>query len=118
MRWVDSLGVDQLGGFPIGIATATVNLTINGSTMNCNGNQISPAVGTCGFVSGPYGLTGAVDTVSVYYNGIFPASASVQVAVSGVKAFDGTLEDNTASTINFTAGSNTPRSTETMELVF
>jgi hypothetical protein len=118
MRWVNDLGVDQPGGFPIGIATASVNLTINGSTNLCAANQISPAVGTCGFVSGPFGLTGAVDTVIVYFNGTFPVSASVQVAVSGVKAFDGTLEDINNNSISFSVGSNTPRTAESLELVF
>jgi hypothetical protein len=118
MRWVNDFGVDQPGGFPIGISAASVTVTINGTTNNCALNQISPAVGTCGFVSGPFGISGPVNTVIIYFNGTFPPSASVQVAVSGVKAFDGTFENVSNNTINFTAGTNTPRTAASLELVF
>jgi len=121
MQYTDQFGVNQPGGFPIDITGATVSLTVNGIPLaaNCINGSINPSTGTCGFVSSPYGLSGAVDTVKVYYNGLF-TSAEVIVTVSGVKAFSGTLQDSVTSpnTVRFTTGNNTPRGAVSIEAVF
>lgn len=117
MRWVNEFGVDQPGGFPIDISASAVTLTVNGVPQACSRNQISPAVGTCGYVSSPFGATGPVDTLRVFLNGDFAASAAVTVAVSGVKAFDASAQDPTNNTVSFTAGNLPSRTAASLEMV-
>ncbi len=119
MRWVNDFGMDVGGGnFPISVASASVSLSINGTPQACSNGTINPAGNACGFVAAPFNSGGAIDTVKIYYNGNFPASASVVATVLGVKGFDGTTQDPSNNTITFAAGTNTARPTASIETVF
>src|SRR5262245_307226 len=117
MRWVNEFGIDQPGGFPIDISGANVTLTIAGTPKSCTRNVINPAVGSCGFVAAPFGAIGDVDTLWIYNNGDFPGSSTVQAAVGGVKAFDGSSQDPTNNTVTFTTGTDPARTGASLELV-
>jgi opacity protein-like surface antigen len=120
MLWVNELGAPQPGGFPINVAAAQVAVSINGTPLPsaCGLNVISPAVGACGFVRSRFGIAGEEDTVKVYYNGDFPAGATVRVTVRDVRAFDGTVQDATNNVVQFLTGNLPARTPVSIGLVF
>lgn len=118
MLWVNELGVPQPGGFPISIANAQVTLSINGTPLDCARDVISPGVGACGYIRSRFGIAGDEDTVKVYHNGDFPPNATVRVTVTGVRAFDGSVQDATNNVVQFLTGNLPARTAASIGLVF
>jgi len=109
------------GQFPIDVSGATVTLTINGAPHNCAFNVRTPVNNDdCGFVPVRFDQTALhpqVDTVEIFFRGDFPAGASVQETVVGVKGADNNTQ-TTPGTVSFTADSAAIRQTTSIELVF
>jgi Mg-chelatase subunit ChlD len=120
-RFTDDAFNDIAGGFPLNLTMATVTLKVGADpTLTCTAGS-SPSSGQCSFrnVDGET-ADGQLDYVEFLYNGDFPASTTIQYAVSGAKAADGVTNQDgaTPNTVSFTTGNAAPRQTASMELVF
>jgi hypothetical protein len=123
MQCLDANGVPQTDCWPL--ANGNPSLSINGGLpINC-ANTLSPPLNGCGYTIGAFTPADPnVDTFKIYYNGIFPAGASIAVSVASATGNAGSSEINCPNpsdpgcTLSFTAGANTPRTAVNTELVF
>lgn len=108
---------------PLSVAGATVSITITGEPMpiNCTAGALTPPTGQCRFtIADGQFPNGINETLRVAYAGIFPASATVQVAVAGVtsSAPGGDPFSLPGTSWQFTTTATPPRDPVSLEMVF
>lgn len=106
---------------PLNIDTATVTLSIGGSPINCVRHNLTPLPGQCGFEIVDGAAPGVeFSTLRVVFAGLFPASATVSIAVSNVKTAEAGAPffSQAASDWEFTASATAPRPSVSLEMVF
>lgn len=111
---------------PLNISTATVTINItpmggSTTTVNCSPGTLTPSPGQCGFNIADGAFPDMINaTLRVAFNGIFPATATVQIAVTNVlsSVAGGDPFNLPGTSWQFTTKAAAPRDPVSLEMVF